>query len=126
MKALTLPLPATIRNLAEVTEWWRLRCIEGTQLPHKEEFIEGWDYFGGGPWFVAVAAAALRAEYVMWAGSAIRNEVFHIAFHTVAIGVDYRVRRAVLRREDGTMFVKTSRRFYVFGDKPVLDMDLRT
>lgn len=112
-----------IDRIKIVADWWRVRCVEGCQLKGLDNFIEGWDYHGVGPWFPYVALAALRADFNMHRcpGHEFRAEHFSEAFNTVATFIACRTRRGVLRRADGTIHTKVGRKFYVFGEKPILD-----
>ena len=63
-------------KLKLVADWWRVRCVEGCQLDPLDEFIEGWDYFGAGPWFPFVALAALRSSFIMANGHKLNTGDF--------------------------------------------------
>lgn len=111
-------------KLKLVADWWRVRCVEGSQFRDPAEFIEGWDYFGAGPWYPWVALQALRAEFYMTHGHKMNMGDFSAAFNTVGTFLARRGRRVTLKRENGISFVHVRRSFYVFGDKPILDPHL--
>ncbi len=83
--AVTEPIKNNSNDIKwKIHEWWDERKTARCQLHRPEEFIEGLDYFGYGPWYEMVAVNALKRDFCAWNNQ--EDQVFFAVYFKAVTG----------------------------------------